>query len=107
MSPEGSTIHHNTGGGEDDDELTSWTVRVDTHSSLVQNELVYVLRPVVVQTARYPPQAPANERVAGHNCQLVARLKNRQQQSSVLEPINVVGKKSTINFVTFLLDCKQ
>ena len=75
---------------EGDDDLTSWTVRVNTQNSPVQNDPVYVLKPVVVQTARYPPQAQKNERVTGRNCEPVPCLKNRQHQSSVLETINEV-----------------
>ncbi|VAI04760.1 unnamed protein product [Triticum turgidum subsp. durum] len=75
---------------EDDDGLTSWTVRVDTQDSPVQNDPVYVLKPLVVQTARYPPQAPMNERLTGRNCKPVPRLKNCQHQSSVLQTINEV-----------------
>ncbi|KAF6983746.1 hypothetical protein CFC21_001870 [Triticum aestivum] len=75
---------------EDDDDLTSRIVCVDMQNSPVQNDPVYVLKPVVVQTARYPPQAPMNERVTGCNCEPMPRLKNRQHQSSVLETINEV-----------------
>ncbi|XBH86389.1 hypothetical protein VPH35_074053 [Triticum aestivum] len=66
---------------EADDDVTSWTVCVDTQNSPVQNALVYVSKLVVVQTARYPPQALMNERVTGRSCKPVPQLKNRQHQS--------------------------
>lgn len=75
---------------EDDDDLTRWTVCVDTQNSPVQNDPSLCVKAVVVQTARYPPQAPMNERVTRRNCKHVPRLKNHQHQSSVLETINEV-----------------
>uniref|UniRef100_A0A8R7P6D0 Uncharacterized protein n=1 Tax=Triticum urartu TaxID=4572 RepID=A0A8R7P6D0_TRIUA len=75
---------------EDDDDLTSMIVCVDMQNSPVQNDPIYVLKPLVVQSARDPPQAPMNERVTGRNWEPMPRLKNRQHQSSVLETINEV-----------------
>ena len=96
---EGHELHPKASGGADGDEITSWTVHVDLPTSPEKYEQVYVLKPEVRQTARYPPHVddlgqtstdPAishmSDKLQQQPVRSASRAK-RQRHARILEPI--------------------
>ena len=76
-------------GTTDGDEITCWTVQTGTQHYREKNEQVYMLKPEVRQTTRYPPPStPGDESSVPHHGHMMrAAMHKQRHHTSMLEPI--------------------
>ena len=91
-------------GTTNGDEITCWTVQIDTPHSLEKNEQVYILKPEVRQTTRYPPTSTIGDEssVPQHG-----PMHKRRHHTSMLVPIiemSEVKRQKRLKFTSPLVN---
>ena len=91
-------------GNIEGDEITCWTVQIDTQHYPEKNEQVYILKPEVRQTTRYPPPSTIGDEssVPQHG-----PMHKRRHHTSMLEPIiemSEVKRQKRLKFTSPLVN---